>query len=91
MLRNKLKQGECSSSVFGRFALIEARGTELNQVWTNIIDNAVDAMNGHGELYLRTRWEAHGWLLKLKITAQASLDRFRGPTVWTHSTQQRHR
>lgn len=38
--------------------LIEARGTELNQVWTNIIDNAVDAMNGHGELYLRTRWEA---------------------------------
>jgi signal transduction histidine kinase len=23
---------------------------ELNQVWTNLIDNAVDAMNGHGTL-----------------------------------------
>jgi signal transduction histidine kinase len=27
---------------------------ELNQVWTNLIDNAVQAMNGHGRLTLRT-------------------------------------
>src|SRR6266511_1216988 len=27
---------------------------ELNQVWTNLIDNAVQAMNGHGTLTLRT-------------------------------------
>ena len=25
-------------------------GSELNQVWTNIIDNAIDAMQGKGEL-----------------------------------------
>ena len=27
---------------------------ELNQVWTNIIDNAIDALNGQGELAIRT-------------------------------------
>jgi signal transduction histidine kinase len=33
---------------------IEAYGSELNQVWTNIIDNALDAVRGQGELVLRT-------------------------------------
>ena len=33
---------------------IEAYASELNQVWTNLIDNAVDAMGGQGELLLRT-------------------------------------
>jgi signal transduction histidine kinase len=33
---------------------IEAYGSELNQVWTNIIDNALGAMQGEGELVLRT-------------------------------------
>jgi signal transduction histidine kinase len=32
-----------------------AFGGELNQVWTNLIDNSVDAMNGKGELRIRTR------------------------------------
>ena len=34
--------------------LINTAGTELNQVWTNIIENAVDAMLGKGELRVRT-------------------------------------
>ena len=34
---------------------IPAYGTELNQVWTNLIDNAVDAVNGHGEVRICTR------------------------------------
>jgi signal transduction histidine kinase len=33
---------------------VNAVGSELNQVWTNIIENATDAMLGHGELRLRT-------------------------------------
>ena len=33
---------------------IDAYASELNQVWTNIIDNAIDAMNGKGEITLRT-------------------------------------
>jgi len=32
-----------------------AFGSELNQVWTNLIDNAIDAMNGQGELHVGAR------------------------------------
>jgi signal transduction histidine kinase len=38
--------------------LVNSYGSELNQVWTNIIDNAVDAMHGEGELRIRTFPEA---------------------------------
>ncbi len=36
---------------------IEANAAELNQVWTNLIDNALDATSGAGTLRLRTRSE----------------------------------
>jgi signal transduction histidine kinase len=36
---------------------IEANAGELNQVWTNLIDNAVDAMDGKGTLRVATRVE----------------------------------
>jgi signal transduction histidine kinase len=36
---------------------VEAYGSELNQVWTNILDNAIDAVNGGGEITLRTRYD----------------------------------
>ncbi len=39
--------------------LVNTVGTELNQVWTNIIENAVDAMPGGGELRVRTLREDH--------------------------------
>jgi signal transduction histidine kinase len=41
---------------------IQAYGSELNQVWTNIIDNAIDAMGGAGEITLRTRRDG-AWVL----------------------------
>ena len=45
-------------SVERRFAAelppLEAYGGELNQVWTNLIDNAIDAMSDGGHLILRT-------------------------------------
>jgi len=34
---------------------IEAYASELNQVWTNLVDNAVDAMGGSGTLRVSTR------------------------------------
>jgi len=34
--------------------LVNSYGSELNQVWTNIIDNAIDAMHGQGELRIKT-------------------------------------
>jgi signal transduction histidine kinase len=39
--------------------LVNAVGTELNQIWTNIIENAIDAMSGAGELLVRTFLEDH--------------------------------
>jgi signal transduction histidine kinase len=33
---------------------ITVYAAELNQVWTNLIDNAVQAMDGHGTLTIRT-------------------------------------
>jgi signal transduction histidine kinase len=34
--------------------LVDSFGSELNQVWTNIIDNAIDAMRGQGKLRVHT-------------------------------------
>lgn len=63
ILRNKLKQGiDVHRDFADDIPLIEARGSELNQVWTNIIDNAIHAMNGKGTLNLRTRWQ-DPWVL----------------------------
>jgi signal transduction histidine kinase len=36
---------------------IQAYGAELNQVWTNLIVNALDAMKGSGTLTIRTFWD----------------------------------
>jgi signal transduction histidine kinase len=41
---------------------VQASGSELNQVWTNIIDNAVSAMEGVGEMTLRT-YTKDSWLV----------------------------
>jgi signal transduction histidine kinase len=60
ILRHKTKEG---IKIIRNYATdlpdIEAHGSELNQVWTNIIDNAIDAMSGKGELTLRTS-SGHG-------------------------------
>ncbi len=54
ILRHKLKEGVRITREYARdLPRIEAHGSELNQVWTNIIDNAIDAMGGKGELTLR--------------------------------------
>ncbi len=39
---------------------IEAYGSELNQVWTNLVDNAVDAMSEPGTLTMRAVTEGAG-------------------------------
>lgn len=55
ILRHKLKQGvQVTRQYAADMPHIEAHGSELNQVWTNILDNAIDAMHGQGEITLRT-------------------------------------
>jgi signal transduction histidine kinase len=55
ILNHKLKQGVAVQRDYqGVPLLVDSFGSELNQVWTNIIDNAIDAMHGKGELRVRT-------------------------------------
>ena len=54
IMQHKLKRGVTIRREYTPVPRIEAYASELNQVWTNIIDNAVDAMNGSGVITLRT-------------------------------------
>jgi signal transduction histidine kinase len=55
ILQHKLKQGISVKREYSpSLPRIEAYASELNQVWTNILDNAIDAMNGKGEILLQT-------------------------------------
>ena len=55
ILRHKLKEGVEVQRQFDRgLPRIQAYASELNQVWTNLIDNAIDAMEGKGQIILRT-------------------------------------
>jgi len=55
ILHHKLKRGVTVNRDYQRVPLlVNSFGSELNQVWTNIIDNAIDAMGGKGELRVRT-------------------------------------
>jgi signal transduction histidine kinase len=59
ILNHKLKQGVSVHRDYQRVPLlVNSFGSELNQVWTNIIDNAIDAMKGKGELRIRTYRDA---------------------------------
>jgi signal transduction histidine kinase len=56
MLGHKLRGGvEVVRSYGADVPRIQAYAGELNQVWTNLIDNAVDAMDGVGRLEVATR------------------------------------
>jgi signal transduction histidine kinase len=69
MLGHKLRDGvtvvrEYSADV----PRIEAYAGELNQVWTNLIDNAVDAMDGRGTLRVATRVEGDTVVVEISDT-----------------------
>ena len=67
IMQHKLKQGVTVKREYSPdLPRIEAYASELNQVWTNIIDNAIDAMNGKGELSLRTYAEDNHVIVEIK-------------------------
>jgi signal transduction histidine kinase len=67
ILRHKMKDGIIVKRDYAPdLPLIEAHGSELNQVWTNILDNAVDAMQGSGEIILRTRAEDNKVIVEIR-------------------------
>jgi signal transduction histidine kinase len=55
ILNHKLKLGVEVKRDYQKIPLmVNSFGSELNQVWTNLIDNAIGAMNGRGILRVRT-------------------------------------
>ncbi|HET7520429.1 MAG TPA: ATP-binding protein [Candidatus Limnocylindria bacterium] len=50
ILRSKLRMVDVTRHFPQQLPEIEAYGSELNQVWTNLVDNAVDAMDGRGAI-----------------------------------------
>jgi signal transduction histidine kinase len=63
MLASRLKSGIVVNREYDKsIPKIPAYGSELNQVWTNLIDNASDAMDGKGQIWIRTARELN-WVL----------------------------
>ncbi len=55
ILNHKLKRGVTVQRNYQPVPfLVNSFGSEPNQVWTNLIDNAIDAMSGKGELRVHT-------------------------------------
>ena len=55
IMNHKLKHGVVVRRDYQKIPLlVNSFGSELNQIWTNLIDNASDAMDGNGELRIRT-------------------------------------
>jgi signal transduction histidine kinase len=55
ILKHKLKSVAVVRNYAADLPRLEAYAGELNQVWTNLIDNAVDAMDGKGRLEVSAR------------------------------------
>jgi len=69
ILQHKLKHGITIKREYDRtLPLICAYGSELNQVWTNLIDNAIAAMNAQGELTIRTARDRTDVLVEIADT-----------------------
>ena len=66
MLGHKLQQGvEVVRDHDRSLPGIEAYGSELNQVWLNLLDNAIDATGGNGRIRIRTATDGDGVLVEI--------------------------
>ena len=67
ILGNKLKPGITVRREYSdKLPTIQAYGSELNQVWTNIIANAADALGDSGEITIRTRAERQSVVIQIE-------------------------
>jgi len=65
ILRYKLKDVAVIKEYDRDLPRICTYGNELHQVWTNLLDNAIDAMNGQGQIWLRTSRENDDVLVEI--------------------------
>lgn len=66
ILDHKLRKGITVQRLFAPdLPRVTANGSELNQVWTNLIDNAADAMKGKGVLTIRAARQADSVVVEI--------------------------
>ena len=71
ILHNKLKRGVTVVREYAdNLPDIQAYASELNQVWTNFIDNAHDAMDGTGTLIVRAFQEGNWVVVEIEDDGQ---------------------
>ncbi len=61
ILHNQFKYGVEIERAYGNIPLIRGNPSELNQVWTNILLNALQAMKGKGKIMIETR-QSDSWV-----------------------------
>ena len=67
VLRHTLDEGISVRREYGAdVPKLQAYGGELNQVWTNLLGNAVDALGGKGEITIRTRREGESVVVEIE-------------------------
>ena len=65
MLQHKLRKADITivREYESGLSHVNAIGNELNQVWTNLIDNAIDSIGNHGTILIRTKNERKSHIL----------------------------
>jgi signal transduction histidine kinase len=66
ILRSKLAGVTVRRDYASDLPRIQACGSELNQVWTNLVDNAIDATEGEGTVTLRTRSDGQWAIVEIE-------------------------
>lgn len=68
LLKHKLRDIEVVTDFADDLENVEAPGRDLNQVWTNLIDNASDAMDGEGTLRISAHNDDGGIVIQVADT-----------------------
>ena len=74
LMKHKTKAHNVDTHLADDLMLIEAPGRELNQIWTNLIDNAADAMEPGGTLTISARNSEDGVIVEFADTGSGIPD-----------------
>ena len=66
VLRSKLKDVDVQRDYAADLPLVPAYGSELNQVWTNLLNNAIDATRGAGTIRIRSRCDGEAAVVEIE-------------------------
>jgi signal transduction histidine kinase len=78
ILRNQIRYGIVVERRYSRLPPVVCNTNELNQVWTNVIHNAIQAMNGVGRLTIETTATDGGVSVRISDTGPGIPEGIRG-------------